>query len=88
MRVQKTKVGVRKPRQEYLNPSGLFRLLVVNDIDRILQALPHLTKDDVEEALDYYKNHQDEIEKLIVENDEEVKENWEDVPNLFKIPGT
>lgn len=56
---------------------------IYNSIDRILQALPHLTRDDVEEALDYYGTHKDEIEELIAENVEENEESWKDIPNLF-----
>lgn len=56
---------------------------IYNSIDYVLQALPHLTKDNVEEALDYYKTNKDEIEKLIADNAEETEERWENVPNLF-----
>ena len=50
--------------------------------ERILLALPHLTLEDIEAALAYYRQHRQEIEQYIQE--EEESENWTDLPNLFK----
>lgn len=44
------------------------------EINRIIAALPHLNESQVKEALSYYYDHQDEIDKHIAENDEECQE--------------
>jgi len=44
------------------------------EINRIIAALPHLSENQVTEALNYYHDHQDEIDKFIAENDEEYQE--------------
>jgi len=50
--------------------------------ERVLKALPHLTLDDIETALDYYRRHRQEIEAY--RQAEEESENWTDLPNLFQ----
>jgi len=50
--------------------------------ERILQALPHLTPEDIEAALAYYCQNHEEIE--VYRQAEEESENWTDLPNLFK----
>lgn len=50
--------------------------------ERVLKALPHLTLEDIEAALDYYRQHRQEIEAY--RQAEEESENWTDLPNLFK----
>lgn len=42
--------------------------------NKILATLPHLNENQVTEALNYYNDHQDEIDKYIAENDEEYQE--------------
>ena len=48
----------------------------------ILEALPHLTLEDIEAALAYYRKHRQEIEHY--RQAEEESENWTELPNLFK----
>jgi uncharacterized protein (DUF433 family) len=48
----------------------------------ILEALPHLTLEDIEAALAYYRKHRQEIEYY--RQAEEESENWTEIPNLFK----
>ena len=50
--------------------------------ERVLKALPHLILEDIEAALDYYRQHRQEIEAY--RQAEEESENWTDLPNLFK----
>jgi uncharacterized protein (DUF433 family) len=50
--------------------------------EHVLKALPHLTLEDIETALDYYRQHRQEIEAY--RQAEEESENWADLPNLFK----
>lgn len=39
------------------------------DVPGVQQALPHLSRADIEEALDYYKSHRAEIDGYIAQND-------------------
>jgi len=50
--------------------------------ERILQALPDLTEEDLKAALAYYQTHTEEIEGY--RRAEEESEHWADLPNVFK----
>ncbi|MBC8182756.1 DUF433 domain-containing protein [candidate division KSB1 bacterium] len=54
-----------------------FRLY--GDIEKILTALPHLNAKQVKNALGYYSNHKEEIDRYITENDEVYQE------KLYKV---
>jgi uncharacterized protein (DUF433 family) len=51
-----------------------------HSIERILRALPHLTREQVEDALGYYADHSTEIDAYIAENerafDEGARQAW------------
>jgi len=49
--------------------------------ERILQALPDITAEDIEAALEYYQRHTEEIERY--RQEEEGSEYW-DIPNVFR----
>ena len=53
---------------------------IYGDPEPILRALPHLTGEDIEAAMDYYRRHTDEIERYRREEDE--SETW-DLPNTY-----
>jgi len=55
-------------------------LEVYSNKDDILRALPHLTSEDIDAALTYYRQHTDEIEQYRREEDE--SETW-DLPNTY-----
>jgi len=38
--------------------------------EQVLEALPDLTRDDIEAAVDYYRNHREEIERYRREEEE------------------
>lgn len=40
-----------------------------HDLDRTLRAVPHLTREQIQEALGYYNDHRPEIENYITENE-------------------
>jgi uncharacterized protein (DUF433 family) len=50
--------------------------------ERILQALPDLTHQDITAALEYYRQHSAEIESY--RQEEEESEGGEDVPHTFR----
>ncbi len=41
------------------------------DIDRIRQAVPHISADAIKEALAYYEAHREEIDRYIAEDEAE-----------------
>lgn len=51
---------------------------IYGDADEILKALPHITSQDIEAALLYYRQHTDEIETY--RREEDASETWE-LPN-------
>ena len=46
--------------------------------ESILEALPHLTEEDIDAAVEYYRHHTDEIETY--RREEDASETW-DLPN-------
>lgn len=50
--------------------------------ERIQQALPDLTREDVMAALEYYGQHPEEIDQY--RQEEEESEGWEDIPRTFR----
>jgi uncharacterized protein (DUF433 family) len=53
---------------------------IYGDVDAILKALPHVTHEDIEAALLYYRQHTDEIETY--RREEDASETW-DLPNTY-----
>lgn len=53
---------------------------VYGDTESILRALPHVTADDIEAAMVYYRNHTDEIESY--RREEDASETWH-LPNTY-----
>ena len=60
--IRSTRITVRTI-VEYFNLYG--------KINKIIAALPHLNENQIKEAMNFYYDHQDEIDKYIAENDEE-----------------
>ncbi|HID29391.1 MAG TPA: DUF433 domain-containing protein [Desulfobacterales bacterium] len=60
------------------------------DVDRILAHAPHLSKEQIEDALSYYTDHKEEIDFFIAENDEEYQQylhkTWEKQWKGFSSP--
>ena len=56
--------GTRVPVSSIVNLWLYYR-----DIDRVLSAFPSLDRDAIACALDYYQQHQEEIERLIAEGE-------------------
>lgn len=52
-----------------------------NAVDEVLQALPDLTAEDVEAALEYYRERPEEIEKFMQEHDDE---DLQGIPNVYR----
>ena len=50
--------------------------------ERVLQALPDLTREDLRVALEYYQAHTEEIDSY--RRAEEESEHWTDLPNVFR----
>jgi len=50
--------------------------------ERILKALPDLTREDLKAALEYYQTHKEKIDRN--RRAEEGSEEWTDLPNAFK----
>ena len=50
--------------------------------ERVLQALPDLTLEDLRAALEYFRGHREEIEEY--RRAEEESEHWSDLPNVFR----
>ena len=50
--------------------------------ERVLQAMPDLTREDLTAALEYYQSHLEEIN--LYRREEEESEDWADLPNVFK----
>ena len=63
---------IRSTRVTVRNIVEYFRLY--GKINKIIAALPHLNENQVTEAMNFYYDHQDEIDKYIAENDEEYQE--------------
>ncbi len=45
-----------------------------HDIERTMRALPHLSPEQIQDALSYYADHQAEIDRYIAENEREYDE--------------
>jgi uncharacterized protein (DUF433 family) len=50
--------------------------------ERVLQALPDLTLEDLRAALEYFQAHRKEIDEY--RQAEEESERWTDLPNVFR----
>jgi len=50
--------------------------------ERVLQALPDLTREDLRAAIAYYQSHPEEIDGY--RQAEEESEYWTDLPNVFR----
>jgi uncharacterized protein (DUF433 family) len=58
-------VGTRTPVRTI---AVLFHVTYPGDIIRVAEALPHLQREQIEAALDYYDNNRDEIDGYIAEH--------------------